>query len=42
MARRIERLTTLRAELEAEGGDAHVVELDVTDPDSIRAAVAHA
>ena len=41
-ARRLERLKTLRAELEAEGGDAHVVELDVTDPDSIRAAVAHA
>jgi NAD(P)-dependent dehydrogenase (short-subunit alcohol dehydrogenase family) len=41
-ARRIERLKTLRAELEAEGGDAHVVGLDVTDPDSIRAAVAHA
>lgn len=41
-ARRIERLKTLRAELGAEGGDAHVVELDVTDTDSIRAAVAHA
>ena len=41
-ARRIERLKTLRAELEAEGGDAHVVALDVTDPDSIKAAVAHA
>ncbi len=41
-ARRLERLKTLRAELEAEGGDAHVVELDVTDHDSIRAAVAHA
>jgi len=41
-ARRIERLKTLRAELEAEGGDAHVVGLDVTDPASIRAAVAHA
>jgi NAD(P)-dependent dehydrogenase (short-subunit alcohol dehydrogenase family) len=41
-ARRIERLKTLRAELEAEGGDAHVVELDVTDTDSIKAAVAHA
>ena len=41
-ARRMERLKTLRAELEAAGGDAHVVELDVTDPDSIRAAVAHA
>ncbi|WP_395704200.1 SDR family oxidoreductase [Aquabacterium sp.] len=41
-ARRIERLKTLRAELEADGGDAHVVALDVTDPDSIKAAVAHA
>jgi len=41
-ARRVERLKTLRAEIEAAGGDAHVVELDVTDPDSIKAAVAHA
>ena len=41
-ARRLERLKTLRAELEAEGGDAHVVALDVSDVDSIRAAVAHA
>jgi len=41
-ARRMERLKTLRAELEAEGGDAHVVALDVSDVDSIRAAVAHA
>jgi NAD(P)-dependent dehydrogenase (short-subunit alcohol dehydrogenase family) len=41
-ARRIERLKTLRAELEAEGGDAHVVTLDVTDTDSISAAIAHA
>jgi hypothetical protein len=41
-ARRIERLKTLRAELEADGGDAHVVELDVTDLDSIKSAVAHA
>ena len=41
-ARRVERLKTLRAEIEATGGDAHVVELDVTDPDSIKAAVAHA
>jgi NAD(P)-dependent dehydrogenase (short-subunit alcohol dehydrogenase family) len=41
-ARRIERLKTLRAELEALGGDARVVGLDVTDPVSIRAAVAHA
>ncbi|HRH87914.1 MAG TPA: SDR family oxidoreductase [Rubrivivax sp.] len=40
-ARRVERLKTLRAEIEAEGGDAHVVELDVTDHDSIKAAVAH-
>ena len=41
-ARRVERLKTLRAELEAEGGDAHVVTLDVTDHHSIKAAVAHA
>jgi hypothetical protein len=40
-ARRLERLKTLRAEIEAAGGDAHVVELDVTDTDSIKAAVAH-
>jgi len=39
--RRVERLKTLRAEIEAEGGDAHVVALDVTDHDSIRSAVAH-
>jgi NAD(P)-dependent dehydrogenase (short-subunit alcohol dehydrogenase family) len=41
-ARRVERLKTLRAEIEAEGGDAHVVALDVTDHDSIKSAVAHA
>jgi NAD(P)-dependent dehydrogenase (short-subunit alcohol dehydrogenase family) len=41
-ARRVERLKTLRAEIESQGGDAHVVALDVTDPDSIKAAVAHA
>ncbi len=41
-ARRVERLKTLRAEIEAAGGDAHVVALDVTDPRSIKAAVAHA
>jgi NAD(P)-dependent dehydrogenase (short-subunit alcohol dehydrogenase family) len=41
-ARRLERLKTLRAEIEAGGGDAHVVALDVTDPHSIKAAVAHA
>ena len=40
--RRVERLKALRAEIEASGGDAHVVELDVTDHDSIKAAVAHA
>ena len=41
-ARRVERLKTLRAEIESNGGDAHVVALDVTDPDSIKSAVAHA
>jgi NAD(P)-dependent dehydrogenase (short-subunit alcohol dehydrogenase family) len=40
--RRIERLKTLRAEIEAAGGDAHVVALDVTDHASIKSAVAHA
>src|SRR3954469_19705229 len=39
--RRVERLKSLRAEIEAEGGDAHVVPLDVTDPDGIKSAVAH-
>ncbi len=39
--RRVERLKSLRADIEAEGGDAHVVPLDVTDHDSIKAAVAH-
>jgi NAD(P)-dependent dehydrogenase (short-subunit alcohol dehydrogenase family) len=38
-ARRIERLKDLRAEIEAAGGAAHVVALDVTDQDSIREAV---
>jgi NAD(P)-dependent dehydrogenase (short-subunit alcohol dehydrogenase family) len=41
-ARRLERLKALRAEIEAEGGAASVVGLDVTDIASIRAAVAHA
>jgi NAD(P)-dependent dehydrogenase (short-subunit alcohol dehydrogenase family) len=41
-ARREDRLKSLRAEIESQGGDAHVVTLDVTSPDSIRAAVAHA
>ena len=40
--RRMERLKALRAEIQAEGGDAHVVALDVTDHDSIKAAIAHA
>lgn len=40
--RRVERLKDLRSEIEAAGGDAHVVSLDVTSVDSIRAAVAHA
>jgi len=39
--RRVERLKTLRAEIEAEGGDAHVVPMDVTDFDGIRSGVAH-
>ena len=38
-ARRLERLKDLRAEIEAVGGAAHVVELDVTDLTSIEAAV---
>ena len=41
-SRRIEKLKELRARIEGEGRDAHVVELDVTDHDSIKAAVAHA
>jgi len=39
--RRVERLKTLRAEIEAEGGDAHVVPMDVTDPGGIRSGIAH-
>ncbi|PLZ00210.1 short-chain dehydrogenase [Burkholderia sp. WAC0059] len=41
-SRRVERLKELRAEIEAAGGAAHVVSLDVTDCQSIRSAVAHA
>jgi NAD(P)-dependent dehydrogenase (short-subunit alcohol dehydrogenase family) len=41
-SRRMEKLKELRARIEGEGGDAHVVELDVTDHDSIKSAVAHA
>jgi len=40
--RRVEKLKDLRAEIDGAGGDAHVVELDVTDHDSIKSAVAHA
>jgi NAD(P)-dependent dehydrogenase (short-subunit alcohol dehydrogenase family) len=41
-SRRIERLKELRAEIEAIGGDAHVVTLDVTDNANIEAAIAQA
>ncbi len=41
-SRRMDKLKDLRAQIEAEGGAAHVVELDVTDHDSIKSAVAHA
>ncbi|MFZ2737024.1 MAG: SDR family oxidoreductase [Burkholderiaceae bacterium] len=41
-SRRMDRLKDLRAQIEGEGGDAHAIELDVTDHDSIKAAVAHA
>jgi NAD(P)-dependent dehydrogenase (short-subunit alcohol dehydrogenase family) len=41
-SRRTELLKELRAEIEAEGGAAHVVKLDVTDYASIKAAIAHA
>ena len=41
-ARRIDRLKELRAEIEAEGGAAHMVELDVSDYASIKSAIAHA
>jgi NAD(P)-dependent dehydrogenase (short-subunit alcohol dehydrogenase family) len=41
-SRRVDKLKDLCAEIEAEGGDAHAVQLDVTDTASIKAAVAHA
>jgi NAD(P)-dependent dehydrogenase (short-subunit alcohol dehydrogenase family) len=41
-SRRVDKLKDLRAEIEGQGGDAHVLELDVTDHGSIKAAVAHA
>jgi len=40
-SRRLDKLKDLRAQIEAEGGAAHVVELDVTDHASIKSAVAH-
>jgi NAD(P)-dependent dehydrogenase (short-subunit alcohol dehydrogenase family) len=40
--RRTDRLMALRAHIEADGGDAHVVAMDVTDLASIKAAIAHA
>lgn len=41
-SRRTDKLKDLRARIEADGGDAHMVELDVLDHQSIKAAVAHA
>ncbi|RQO79204.1 SDR family oxidoreductase [Acidovorax sp. FJL06] len=41
-SRRVEKLKELRARIEGEGGDAHVIELDVTDHASVKSAVAHA
>ncbi|MEI8158752.1 MAG: SDR family oxidoreductase [Burkholderiales bacterium] len=41
-SRRVEKLKELRATIDGDGGDAHVIELDVTDHDSIKSAVAHA
>lgn len=41
-SRNMERIKELRAEIEADGGAAHVVALDITDYGSIRAGIAHA
>ncbi|HEY3049900.1 MAG TPA: SDR family oxidoreductase [Polaromonas sp.] len=41
-SRKMDTLKDLRAQIEAEGGDAHVVSLDVTDHASIKSGVAHA
>ncbi len=41
-SRRVDKLKELRAQIDGEGGDAHVIELDVTDHASIKSAVAHA
>ncbi len=38
-ARRRDRLEQLKSDIEADGGVAYVVELDVTDPDSVNAAL---
>lgn len=40
-ARRVERLKELRAEIESQGGEASVVQMDVTDLESIAGAVNH-
>jgi NAD(P)-dependent dehydrogenase (short-subunit alcohol dehydrogenase family) len=39
-ARRVERLKEMRAEIDAEGGEAHVYAVDVTDVSSVRGCVA--
>jgi NAD(P)-dependent dehydrogenase (short-subunit alcohol dehydrogenase family) len=41
-SRRVDKLKEVRAQIEAAGGHAHVVELDVTDIGSIKSGVAHA
>ncbi len=41
-SRRVEKLKELRARIDGEGGDAHVLALDVADQASIKSAVAHA
>lgn len=41
-SRRIDKLKELRAQIDGEGGDAHLIALDVTDHASIKSAVAHA
>ncbi len=41
-SRRTDKLREVRAQIEAAGGHAHVVELDVTDYASIKSGVAHA
>lgn len=41
-SRRLDKLKELRAVIDGAGGDAHVIELDVTDHDSIKSAIAHA